>query len=168
MTAERLYANGIFTKRYARYLKNINSNTIEKYFGLKNRFNTTLKFILIKNNDIEEDNKNLTFNMYFVKKYKLNIKELPAEINKLIMSYADVNINITFNILHTNNYPFSQPIWSLINITQNLDKSRNILEYILHILNNHNNNYIKYWSPATDIEKDILEFIRKISHFDLF
>jgi hypothetical protein len=35
------------------------------------------------------------------------------------------------------------------------------------IIQKHNEQYQHYWSPSTDIEQDILDFLRKINHFDV-
>jgi hypothetical protein len=42
-----------------------------------------------------------------------------------------------------------------------------LTEYYKEIIQKHNEQYQHYWSPATDIEQDILDFLRKINHFDV-
>jgi hypothetical protein len=42
-----------------------------------------------------------------------------------------------------------------------------LFDYYQNIIYNHNLQYFNYWTPVTDIEKDIIDFIRKINHFEI-
>ena len=61
-----------------------------------------------------------------------------------------------------------QPVWLLQNIKQNVKVQQlvDINEYYSNIINIHNKQNAESWSPATKIETDIVEFIRKINHFE--
>jgi hypothetical protein len=147
--------------RYDTFVNNLNNNSIENYFGIINESDKKLNFTSKR-----EENE-VYFTVSFIKSYNIDIKSFPKEINDIISSYASEFINISFKILHFDDYPFHPPEWSLSKILCNIKTPFNIKDYYNYIINNHNNTYKKDWSPAINIEKDILEFIQKINHFDM-
>jgi hypothetical protein len=97
-----------------------------------------------------------------------NIRELPPEINRAIAEYLPSYITLSLRIDYTNTYPFDIPRWSMISADDRLASSlKNAEEYYNYIITTHNTTYHHHnWSPATDIDKDILQFMIRINHFD--
>ncbi len=97
-----------------------------------------------------------------------NIRELPSEINDLIAEYLPSYITLELRMDYTPTYPFDNPRWSLLSVDDRLASSlKNAKEYYKYIINTHNTTYHQHnWSPATDIDKDILQFMIRINHFD--
>ena len=97
-----------------------------------------------------------------------NIRELPPEINGLIAEYLPSYITLELRIDYTNTYPFDIPQWSLVSCNDRLASSlKNAEEYYTYIINTHNSMHRSdNWSPAIDIDKDILQFMIRINHFD--
>jgi hypothetical protein len=153
--------NNIAKQRYDRFVNKLNNYSIENYFGIINEPNKKLNFTTKR-----EENE-VYFTVSFVKSYNIDIRELPKEINDIISSYASEFININLKILHYNNYPFHPPEWCLSKILCNIKLPFDIKDYYNYIIKNHNDKYKNDWSPAIDIEKDILEFIQKINHFEM-
>jgi hypothetical protein len=87
-------------------------------------------------------------------------------INDIIATYATDIINIKIKINHYDDYPFKFPVWNLTTLLYNIKYPLNLRDYYKYIIDNHNNRYKTDWSPAIGVEKDILEFISKINHFD--
>ena len=96
-----------------------------------------------------------------------NIRELPPEINRMISEYLPSYITLQIRLDYTDNYPFDAPKWSLISCDDRLASSlKNAEEYYRYIIENHNSFYTEErWSPAIDIDRDILMFIVRINHF---
>ena len=137
---------------------------LENKYGLINSSGNQLE---IHASQQKENENNILLTTRFLKKKKaVNILAFPVEINDIIASYCDEFINLTMQISHPQDYPFVPPIWSLINVQDNVNSLLNIPEYYEYKIETHNSQYRDYWSPATDIEKDILDFIQKINHFD--
>ena len=151
----------LFEKRLTRFMDRLHfSQTIRDYFNIKNGKNDNFNFI------IKKYGKALLFNISFRKKYFYKIENLPIEINALILSFCEDQINIKIHITYEDDYPFSYPIWHLISVDHNICTLLNLEEYYDYMVANHNSAYKKNWSPAIDIDIDILDFIRKILHFD--
>jgi len=150
----------ILEKRHNRFMSALVNSSIEKYFGIISKPNTSLRFT------IEQINEEYILKTIFKKKYVFEFEQLPKEINDIIRSYTIESIIIDTKIFYGNNYPFSPPVWSLINVLENINISIDVKKYYNYIVEIHNNHYQHYWSPAIDIEMDILEFIQKINHFD--
>jgi hypothetical protein len=97
-----------------------------------------------------------------------NIRELPPEINGLIAEYLPSYITLNIRMDYTNTYPFDLPKWSLVSCDDRLASSlKNAEEYYKYIIDTHNSIYRSHnWSPAIDIDKDILQFMIRINHFE--
>jgi len=97
-----------------------------------------------------------------------NIIELPPEINGLISEYLPSYITLELRMDYTPTYPFDNPRWSLVSCDDRLASSlKNAKEYYRYIIHTHNTTYHQdNWSPATNIDKDILQFMVRINHFD--
>lgn len=150
----------LFKKRYERFQNKITASSINKYFGI---IDPNIKIELNKKNN----ETNLYLNIFYLKpQKKTHFKLFPDEINDLIYSYLNEYIDVEFKILYPLDYPFQPPIWSLTKNASNFvfkDLLNNIVEFAITC---HNNQHNRDWSPATDIEKDILGFIVKINTFE--
>jgi|1048.fasta_scaffold21439_3 hypothetical protein len=99
---------------------------------------------------------------------------LPLEILREIQTYLNHKIELFVQIDFPLEYPFVGPVWSLIDIQHTV---RGLLrtcwhgEMTLHHyyhdkINEHNHYYNLHWTPAITISSDILEFVRRVNHFD--
>lgn len=151
-------------RSYLSFTKNLQNNSIENYFDIAPPDNSKINITISKIVD-----NNMVLNIKFIKReYFYNLNNLPMEIIKIIHSYGNYYIDITLNIVFPEQYPFDRPLWALSKIHHNieLEQALDIEDYYKCIIQNHNKPPEKYWSPATTIEKDILEFIQKINHFE--
>lgn len=153
-------ANSILINRYNKFITTLNGSNIENYFGLINKPETNVKISIIR------DGNDVLLDILFEKTYSFDILKLPVVINDIIATYATDIINIKIKINHYDDYPFKFPTWNLTKILCNIKCPLNLTDYYNYIIDNHNNKYKIYWSPAINVEKDILEFISKINHFD--
>lgn len=151
----------LFEKRYNKFNNKILNISISKYFEIKDPY---LNFELTrkKNEDI------LYFNVFYFKPQEhFNFKNVPKEINDIINSYLNDYVNLQIKIDYAlNDYPFHHPVWHLLNFSSNIDSNWSLNDIFSYLINCHNSQHIRDWSPATDIEKDILDFIRKINIFE--
>jgi hypothetical protein len=157
----------IVERRYRHFIDNMNEETITNYFEIKPK-DGSLEFIV--SNFI---NGRYMFTVKYKRKYipKYDLIQLPTEINDIINSYLDdfIIIEIIVDVRH--NYPFSKPIWNLIKVKDSYSSRLPIklLEYYTYITKKHNHMYKnKNWSPVTDFKSDILVFISRIHHFEIF
>jgi restriction endonuclease S subunit len=97
-----------------------------------------------------------------------NIRELPPEINGLVSEYLPSYITLELRIDYTSAYPFDIPKWSIVSCNDRLASSlKNAEEYYKYIIYTHNSIYQQHnWTPTIDIDKDILQFMIRINHFD--
>ena len=105
----------------------------------------------------------------------INNFKLPVELCSIIKSYSSNFISLKFKIEYIGNYPFDQPIWSLVseeNDMTHLPKGFVLSDYFHDLVERHNGQYSELsrghnWSPAIDIRRDMINFILKINHFDM-
>jgi hypothetical protein len=144
-----------FMIRYNKFNKKINEDTsIEKYFNINDRYHIYL----------EKKDENLLFTLSYIEDYNYDIKNLPNEICNFIMSFLKIRLIVKINISFPEDYPFKNPIWSIISVETNINKSLNLNEYFQHLIYSQNCQNKCSWSPAIDIEKDILIFITRINN----
>ena len=157
----------IATKRYLHFISNLQGKSIQDYFDIKiEQFNSSDYKLNFTINKVDED---ILLNVLFIKKCTLFNFTLPIELIRIINSYANDKIDITFKITIPCSYPFTPPYWMLIRVKHNfvIEQSLSLEEHYKFIIKIHNFcNDKKIWSPATDIEKDILLFISRINHFE--
>jgi hypothetical protein len=154
----------IVQRRIARFQNTFRDISLENYFGIINDKNKLVFNIL--HNEIEEE---IIFTIKFRADYKCyDIVELPIDISRLIASYNEYFINIQIKISFPQDYPFTEPTWILLEVEDNIVSRLNLFEYFTYMVDNHNNQYKRdfNWRPIIEIEKDVLEFIQKINHFD--
>jgi hypothetical protein len=129
------------------------SNPIQKYFNIRD---ANLNFSL----DLNQNN--LFFTISYVEKISYDLTDLPNDMSNVIMSYLNSNMFIKLQITFPEAYPFEPPSWRLISVENGLNQSVNLDAYFQDIVNIQNCQNSSNWSPAIDIEKEILGFIIKI------
>lgn len=139
-----------------------NNHSLENYYDIKNTHNHKLKITHIRS----EINK-LELHIYFENYRRYDFANLPEELSLIICEYIPTVIFIRVEICFPNDYPYKPPIYSMINIDHNVSNPPiNLEDYYKYIIDNHNEQYKHYWTPVLLIEKDILDFIRKVNHFE--
>jgi hypothetical protein len=112
------------------------------------------------------------FTVKYKTKYvpKIDFKTLPVELNHIIHSFLDDFIILNFEIDLRHNFPFSKPIWNLIDVHHSYDTRIHIplFDYYNHIVDLHNTKYDTSLSSSFGMKSDILIFIRRINHFEVF
>lgn len=162
---------GIVERSYKLFVNNLNNSPIEKYFGINTINKSKLKISIsrLKKLHFIKKTTKITLHIQFFKNENMyNFDDLPIEIIHKIQEYGNHFIDMEIDIYFPNQYPFIQSLWSLKDIKHNikLEQSVSIKEYYSNIINIHNKQNTASWSPATKIETDIVEFIRKINHFE--
>jgi hypothetical protein len=101
-----------------------------------------------------------------------NIANLPVEICDSIFAFSCQVLELKVQITFMKTYPFEAPFWTLTEVKNTIPKANlpypkyELSDYYQNVIDMHNkNNRTGNWSPAIDIEKDVLNFIRKIHHF---
>lgn len=138
------------------------SSSLEENWNLKNYFSEKIYFdFTIKENYIY-------FNFNFKKKNQFyDFSQLPIDVSRYIYQFYNSDfITIKIKIHFPDDYPFKAPIWYLLNVEHNLELPICLSRYYTNIIDNHNNLYKRDWSPAIDIDKDLLDFLQKINHFN--
>jgi len=144
---------------FQRFQKLLANGPLEKYYNLSNH-------LKIKTCCSPEEN-NVIITIYYCSPEEFSkIKELPFEINCIIHSYLYNKIEIKILIIYPLEYPFCSPMWCLISTKHNIKTTLNINRYYKYLIQKHNHKYKKYGSHAIGIDKDILEFIQQINHFE--
>jgi hypothetical protein len=114
------------------------------------------------------------FSITYKTKYfpKYDFVNLPVELNDIIHSYLEDYIVLEFMVDLRYDFPFSRPVWSLMKVDDSYNNRVPIclFEYYKHIVKLHNKMYIikNNWSPSMGIKSDILKFICRINHFEVF
>ena len=149
---------------------------IAKYFDLEVPKNDTISITM---NPINLDKTGERFyHMYLDITYTTpgfyaNIANFPVEICDNIFSFSCQVLELKVQITFTDTYPFEPPVWTLTEVNDAIPKANlpypeyKLYDYYENIIFRHNklNRTPGNWSPAIDIEKDVLDFIRKIHHF---
>lgn len=142
-------------QRIRRFMDIVVHSSLQYYFGISN----------IQIEVLENENEIFVTTHFNHKSPVYDIQQLPIEISRLIASYNETYIIIKTKIHFGNSYPFDRPIWTLLDVEHNVNGSISLKEYYQYIVDNHNQQYVRYWSPAITIDKDILEFVQKVNHF---
>lgn len=147
--------------RFKRFESAYQTQSLEKYFGLNHNYDVFK--IVPQKTDINK----LVLNIHVEKKHYHDFKQLPSDISDLISEYLPDYLTFCVEITYPYEYPFKPPIYQLQSIKYNLvNRPISIDKYYATIVNNHNVQYKREWSPAIDIEHDILYFICRINHFE--
>ena len=151
-----------FHVRFQRFVDLLENTTIEDYFEInKNTTNNKIITFSYKKND-----NSIFLSIKCIKKNNYDFYNFPYEISNIISSYCDDIINLEIEINYDYHYPFKNPRWNLLNLEHNIKSLLNLDEYYQYMINNHNLYYDYDWSPIITIEKDIIDFFRKINYFD--
>ncbi len=147
--------------RFKRFEQLYQTYPLVKYFELKHNYDVFE--IVPQKTDMDK----LTLHIKVVKKHYHNFKYLPSDINNLISEYLPEYIYICVEITFPPDYPFKPPIYTLLSTKYNIvNYIISIDSYYASIVDNHNLQYKREWTPAMDIEKDVLSFICRINHFE--
>jgi hypothetical protein len=147
-------ANRRITHALAHFDENRNGKTLNEYFEIK-----TPTFELIR-----DDYLTFTFTSKSKQSYDVSKIKLPEDIQRLISTYINKYLDITYTINYGTDYPFKPPKWIIKNIHTNL----RIHPDIELITRQHNNSYMIDWTPYIYIEKDTLYMIEKIKRLSCF
>ncbi len=98
---------------------------------------------------------------------------LPIELVSLIQSYLIDRIELLLEVTYPRNYPFLPPQWELVEVNHNLHghihtcwHGEMTLPYYYRDKVREHNESNRFWSPAISIPSDLLEFIRRVNHFE--
>lgn len=154
----------ILDKRFAILQLFCNIEKLHDYFNIPN---TKLSLININTLHIYiyyDANKDV---IEFIKKTNC-IGNLPKELINEIIEYIPIHTFLDMNLTidYPVEYPFRPPQWSLSNISTNCQLKINLTEHYQSIIKEHNKSHGYGWSPATDMDMDILDLFSKINHFD--
>lgn len=141
-------ANRRITHALQHFDENRNGKTLNEYFEIK-----TPTFELTR-----DDYLTFTFTSKYEESYDTSIIKLPQDIQRLISTYINKYLDITFTINYGTDYPFKPPKW----VVQNIHTNLNIRTNVEVITKQHNNSYLVDWTPYIYIEKDTLYMIEKI------
>ena len=106
--------------------------------------------------------------------YKPNhdFRNLPVVINDIINSYLEDYIAIEFVVDLRRGFPFKKPIWHVVKVENSYGTRLpiDLFQYYKHIAKLHNRMHSQYknWSPATGLKNDLIKFISRINHFEIF
>lgn len=150
-----------------RHLMNIMNNTsIADYYQ-----------IVLSNGSLQFEINDFKHGEYkFITTYKKNYKprfyfvDIPDELNHIVFSYLEDFIILECSVDLRYGFPFSKPVWSLNSVYDSFNKRLHIslVDYYTDIVERHNAVYNNDWSPAMGIKSDILIFICRIHHFEVF
>jgi len=153
--------NGILSRRFQRLEHYVNNTNLKDYYGIVDTPKRSLSV------DAVQENSETVFTVCFKENNPMiNIRCLPMDIICKISSYLNCSLTIKTKIVYPHDYPFAPPQWSLVCVQHNIVSRLNLKEYYEYLVETHNNQYQVDWSPSIHVDKDILDFIRKINHFD--
>jgi len=152
----------IIHNMYNNFMYNISKTTISKYFSIQD-----------KNLDIQftPNGKNFLLHFYYTKKIKfIQFNDLPDDLHHIIHSFLNPTyIHVTYEVNLEDDYPFNPPVWSLYSLDYKCNLPHvNIPEYYEYIIQNHNHESGRDWSPAIKLEQECLRLIVRLNHFRYF
>jgi hypothetical protein len=149
----------IIQNMYNKFMYNISTTSISNYFNIQDK-NLTIKLL--------PNNKKFLLSFNYTKKIKfIHFNDLPDDINKEIYSFLNPNyIHVIYEMNVSNDYPFNPPTWSLYSIDYKCNQENiNIQDYYNYLIQNHNNESERQWSPAIKFEQEFLRLIVRLNHF---
>lgn len=151
----------ITNKRLNRFKHQIKNNNIQELFNIPEK--TDNESVEIKIGEIAESK--ITLHINYEYKYDgFFFDNLPPEINDIIDSFLKEKLKLEFQIKFPFDYPFNNNLWFLTNLESN-SHNKNLINYYVFIVNNHNIMNKKQWNAAINIDKDILFFVSNIMDF---
>jgi hypothetical protein len=160
-------------RRWDRFQQLLNGKSIETYFDIIPKEKDHISFTMEKDPENMFCILNVKYTTQNTPNNVTDFARLPKEICEMISEYSCNTIDLKFKITFCNMYPFSAPVWSLIdakNDMTHLPKEFVLNEYYQELVDRHNSHYNTWgfnWSPSITICTDVLLFIEKIHHFDL-
>ena len=174
-TAKKIFVLPHVLPRRCRDFTNIiGDKSIMDYLNISPRKNENISFAM----ELFPEQRYSIFSVDFMTQNTPTTKptlDLPMELCDIIHSYSSNFISLKFRIDYPGNYPFDQPIWSLIsekNDMTHLPKNFVLSEYFQELADRHNGQYSELsrgynWSPSMTIRTDMINFIMIINHFDV-
>jgi len=164
----------VLSRRCRDFTNTIGDKSIVNYLDISPRKNENISFAM----EMFPEQRYSIFSVDFITQNATTSKHnfnLPLELCGIIHSYSSNFISLKFRIDYPGNYPFDQPIWSLIsekNDMTHLPKNFVLSEYFQELAERHNGQYSELsrgfnWSPSMTIRTDMINFIMKINHFDV-
>jgi len=144
------YQQRIGNRFYNDFMTNLNNKSIHEYF------NILYPIVEVKQNNC------LNYELTIKHEVRYNpIKQikLPEDILKYISSYIEFGFYIVIDIQYPRDIPFKEPKWTIIT-EKELNLKHN--EFWKTIVKQHNKDNSLDWSPAINLEKDVLCFISRI------
>lgn len=164
----------VLPRRCRDFTNTIGDTSIVEYLDIISRKNEKISYKM----DLFPEQRYSIFSVDFMTQNSPTSKrnfDLPTELCDIIYSYYSNFISLKFRIDYPGNYPFDQPIWSLIsekNDMTHLPKNFVLSEYFQELVERHNGQYSELsrgfnWSPSMTIRTDMINFIMRINHFDV-
>ena len=154
----------LFDRKYLRYLVLLGGTNLKDYLGI---VDDCLTIDVTKKGECT---------LCIIFRYVNNVKKpefaiLPREINSLIHSFCGDFIEVNLELKCPKFFPFTVPIWNVVDVKHNLYSNGNILlkHYYEYIAENTNfsNDELKNWTVTYGFEKEILRFYMRIKDFRL-
>jgi hypothetical protein len=167
------YNKSIVRLNKAHFKKIIGDSTIAEYFQIVPAIGSLQFNISFPGNDDDNDGTYI-FTVMYKTKYvaQYDFVNLPVELNDVINSYLADYIILECMIDLRHDFPFSKSVWNLMKVEHSYSKRIPIclFDYYGYIVHLHNEMYNekKNWSPIIGIKSDILKFISRVNHFEVF
>jgi hypothetical protein len=150
-------------KKFLRFRKDFAHVDLAKYFNLCPEI--TIKHMI---------DESIHLNICYKKVDRCPRLLLPLELLREIQTYLIHKIQLFLRIDFPLEYPFTPPLWNLLDIQHNVrgllqtcwHRDMTLEHYYHDKMNEHNNYYNLHWTPAITISSDILEFVRRVNHFE--
>lgn len=144
--------------RFQRFHREFEEVDLAKYFNLCPEVKTI--------HTIEENSIHLRIR--YQKVFRVHRLSLPIELVREVQSYLIHQIELFLRMNFTREYPFVAPSWTLLDVQGTLCKHfpKILFRYYQDKTDQHNQYYNIHWTPAISISGDILDFIRRVNHFE--
>jgi hypothetical protein len=131
---------------YGSFMNNLQETPISEYFGVPGKY-------AFRRTDLGTFELDATFESM----PSCKLEQFPIEISIHIASYLYIRDTCTFRLTYNESYPFRPPLWSILSIGGKKEKFTRAMNVL-------NRQYLESWSPATTLEKDILNIIVQVLH----
>lgn len=144
--------------RFQRFQREFETVDLSKYFNL-------CPDLMIQHTT--EENR-IHLRIRYQKVFRCPRLPIPIEVIREVQSYLIHQIELFLRMNFTREYPFVAPIWTLLDVQPSLcTRFHEILfRYYQDKTEQHNQYYNIHWTPAISIAGDILDFIRRVNHFE--
>lgn len=153
-------------KKFERFHREFSGIDLAKYFNLCPE--------LTIEHTINESIQNIHLRICYRKIDHCPRLPLPLELVKEIQLYLNHKIELFVRMDFPIEYPFTPPQWTLLDVQHTVKGllrtcwhgDMTLHHYYQDKIKEHNNYYLIHWTPAITISSDILEFVRRVNHFD--